>query len=90
MISPHQVTFIMISLTATFLLCWWPICIYLSVRWKNGIGSRGFYLGLLHSLVNPILYIFLNDSLKAKIVGLFQCRKVSEIRGSVSLYSSNR
>ena len=52
------------------------------------MGSRGFYFGLLHSLVNPILYIVLNDSLKAKIVGLFQCRKISEIRASVSLYSS--
>ena len=50
MISPHQVTYVMISLTVAFLLCWWPICIYLGVRWKHGIGSRGFYLGLLNSL----------------------------------------
>merc|ERR1712107_853599 len=47
-----QVTFVMISLTAAFLFCWWPVCIYLSVRWKEGIGSRGFYFGLLNSLVN--------------------------------------
>ena len=42
-ISLYQVTFVMISLTAAFLFCWWPVCIYLSVRWKDGIGSRGFF-----------------------------------------------
>ena len=82
-----QVTFTMISLSAAFLFCWWPICIYLSVRWKAGIGSRGFYFGLLNSLVNPILYIFLNASLKAKVVELFRCRKVQEIRKNFSFYS---
>ena len=49
------------------------------VRWKDGIGSRGFYYGLLNSLVNPILYIFLNASLKAKIVDLFRFRRVIKI-----------
>ena len=84
----YQVTITMISLTAAFLLCWWPICIYLSVKWKAGLGSRGFYFGLLNSLVNPILFIFLNASLKAKVVELFRCRKVQEIRESFSFYSS--
>ena len=79
-----QVTFTMISLTAAFLFCWWPICIYLSVRWKAGVGSRGFYFGLLNSLVNPCLYICLNASLKAKVVEIFRCRKIQEIRSSFS------
>ena len=79
-----QVTFTMIFLTAAFLFCWWPICIYLSVRWKAGVGSRGFYFGLLNSLVNPCLYIALNASLKAKVVEIFRCRKIQEIRSSFS------
>ena len=43
--------FVMISITALYLICWWAICIYLSLN--DGKDSRGIYFGLLNSLVNP-------------------------------------
>ena len=43
--------FVMISITALYLICWWAICIYLSLN--AGKDSRGIYFGLLNSLVNP-------------------------------------
>ena len=58
MISLYQVTFVMISLTAAFLFCWWPVCIYLSVRWKEGIGSRGFYYKLI-TIINIINFVII-------------------------------
>ena len=57
-ISLYQVTFVMISLTAAFLFCWWPVCIYLSVRWKDGIGSRGFYYKLI-TIINIINFVII-------------------------------
>jgi len=63
----EQVTKTMSILTAAFLVCWWPLGIYLSVRWNSAGGSRGFYWGALSSLVNPILVIYLNNQLYAKV-----------------------
>jgi len=66
-----QVTKTMSLLTAAFLICWWPLGIYLSYRWNTVGGTRGFYWGALSSLVNPILFIFLNNQLYAKVATMF-------------------
>jgi len=66
----EQVTKTMSILTAAFLICWWPLGIYLSVRWNSVGGSRGFYWGALSSLVNPVLVIYLNNQLYAKVAAL--------------------
>ena len=66
-----QVTKTMSILTAAFLICWWPLGIYLSVRWNSVGGSRGFYWGALSSLVNPVLFIYLNNQLSAKVAAMF-------------------
>jgi len=56
----NYVTFVLSLLTLTFLLCWWPTIIYLSIKWKGETDSRGFYFGSLNSLINPILFLSLN------------------------------
>ena len=61
-------------LTAAFLLCWWPLGIYLSYQWNTSGGSRGFYAGAVSSLVNPLLLLFLNNQLKEKVSNMFNCR----------------
>ena len=66
-----QVTKTMSILTAAFLICWWPLGIYLSVRWNSVGGSRGFYWGAVSSLVNPVLVIYLNNQLYAKVAAMF-------------------
>ena len=67
----EQVTKTMSILTAAFLICWWPLGIYLSVKWNTVGGSRGFYLGALSSLANPVLLIFLNNQLWRKVADIF-------------------
>ena len=59
-------------LTAAFLLVWWPLCIFLSVRWNTKGGTRGFYAGAILCLVNLILLICLNSKLKEKVAALFR------------------
>ena len=66
-----QVTKTMSILTAAFLICWWPLGIYLSVRWNSVGGSRGFYLGAISSFANPVLLIWLNNQLYTKVVLMF-------------------
>ena len=66
-----QVTKTMSILTAAFLLCWWPLAIYLSVRWNSVGGTRGFYWGAVSSLANPVLLIYMNNQLNAKVAELF-------------------
>ena len=73
-----RVTKTMSILTAAFLLVWWPVCIYLSVRWNTVGGTRGFYAGAISCLANPVLLISLNSKLKKKVVVMFQrltCRE---------------
>ena len=74
----NRVTKTMSILTAAFLLVWWPVCIYLSVRWNTVGGTRGFYAGAISCLANPVLLISLNSKLKKKVVVMFQrltCRE---------------
>ena len=66
-----QVTKTMSALTVAFLFCWWPLGIYLSVRWNSVGGSRGFYWGAVSSLANPVLLIYLNNQLNAKVAAMF-------------------
>ena len=65
-----KVTKTLSILTAAFLLVWWPLCIFLSVKWNREGGTRGFYAGAISCLVNPILLICLNEKLKEKVVKL--------------------
>ena len=66
-----QVTKMMSILTAAFLMCWWPLGIYLSVRWNSVGGTRGFYWGALASLANPVILICLNNQLYEKVAAMF-------------------
>merc|ERR1712037_961848 len=66
-LASQAVTKTMSLLTAAFLLCWWPLGIYLSVRWNTVGGTRGFYAGALSSLVNPVLLIWVNNQLYSKV-----------------------
>ena len=59
-------------LTVAFLLVWWPLCIFLSVRWNTVGCTRGFYGGAISCLVNPVLLIYLNSNLKAKVSDMFK------------------
>ena len=68
----YLVTKTMSILTAAFLLVWWPLCIFLSIRWNTVGGTRGFYAGAISCLVNPILLICINSTLKAKVVVMFR------------------
>ena len=67
-----RVTKTMSILTAAFLLVWWPLCIFLSVRWNTKGGTRGFYAGAISCLVNPVLLICLNSKLKEQVASLFR------------------
>ena len=66
------ITKTMSLLTAAFLLCWWPLGIYLSVRWNSVSGTRGFYAGAISSLVIPVLLIWVNNQLYSKVVAMFK------------------
>ena len=68
----ERVTKIMSILTAAFLLVWWPLCIFLSIRWNTKGGTRGFYAGAISCLANPVLIISLNSQLKNKVVAMFR------------------
>ena len=70
-LASQTVTKTMSLLTAAFLLCWWPLGIYLSVRWNSVGASRGIYAGTISSLVNPVLLIYLNNQLNAKVAAMF-------------------
>ena len=72
-----KVTKTLSILTAAFLLVWWPLCIFLSVKWNREGGTRGFYAGAISCLVNPILLICLNEKLKEKVVKLVRNVKCS-------------
>ena len=71
-LASQAVTKTMSLLTAAFLLCWWPLGIYLSVQWNSVGGTRGFYAGATSSLVNPILLVWVNNQLYLKVVTMFK------------------
>ena len=70
--ASQAVTKTMSLLTAAFLLCWWPLGIYLSVQWNSVGGTRGFYAGATSSLVNPVLLVWVNNQLYSKVVTMFK------------------
>ena len=81
LLASQTVTKTMSLLTAAFLLCWWPLGIYLSVRWNSVGGTRGFYAGAISSLVNPVLLIWVNNQLYSKVVAMFKTNsQVSKLR----------
>ena len=68
----NYMTFVLSLLTLAFLLCWWPVIIYLSVKWGDDTDSRAFYFASLNSLINPLLFIYLNTTLRRKAKDFFQ------------------
>ena len=81
LLASQTVTKTMSLLTAAFLLCWWPLGIYLSFRWNSVGGTRGFYAGAISSLVNPVLLIWVNNQLYSKVVAMFKTNlQVSKLR----------
>ena len=64
-------TKVMLILTAAFLLCWWPTCIFVAIKWADKEDSRATYLSLLNSLINPLLLMYFNHTLRYKVVDLF-------------------
>ena len=64
-------TFVLSILTLTFLLCWWPAVIYLIIKFGESEDSRAFYFGSMNSLLNPILFMGLNTTLRRKAKDFF-------------------
>ena len=67
----NYTTFVLSLLTLAFLLCWWPAMIYLSIKWYGEDDSRAFYFGSTNSLINPLLFITLNTTLRRKAKAFF-------------------
>ena len=68
----NYMTFVLSLLTLAFLLCWWPAIIYLSIKWGDDRDSRAFYFGSMNSLINPLLFIGLNTTLRRKAKYFFK------------------
>jgi len=66
-----HMTFVLSLLTLAFLVCWWPAIIYLSAKYDSG-DSRAFYFCFMNSLINPILFMSLNKTLRRKAKDFFQ------------------
>ena len=64
-------TKVMLILTAAFLLCWWPTCIFMAVKWADKEDSRASYFSLFNSLINPLLLMYFNHTLRYKVVDQF-------------------
>ena len=62
-----KVTKNMSLLTFAFLVVWWPLCIFLSIKWNTQGSTRGIWFGCLSSLINPVLLMATCSHLKAKI-----------------------
>ena len=45
--------------------------IYLSIKWYGEDDSRAFYFGSTNSLINPLLFITLNTTLRRKAKAFF-------------------
>ena len=67
----HKATLVFSILTAAFLLCLWPECIYLAWKYKDSRDSRAFYFGILHSLLHPALFVLLNPPLRLHAMETF-------------------
>merc|ERR1711884_504980 len=70
----------MITITLTFLVCWWPyIIIFMlgdSIPWgeNKGIILWNFVtLAYSQSLINPVLYISINREVRRNVGKLFCC-----------------
>jgi len=67
-----HMTFVLSLLTLAFLVCWWPAIIYLSAKYDSDRDSRAFYFCFMNSLINPLLFMSLNTTLRRKAKDFFQ------------------
>eukprot|EP00092_Neocalanus_flemingeri_P096873 GFUD01123349.1.p1 GENE.GFUD01123349.1~~GFUD01123349.1.p1 ORF type:complete len:344 (+),score=82.16 GFUD01123349.1:73-1104(+) len=75
----RRVTIIMGTITMAFLVCWWPYAIIFMMGKNSGaILQKVVTLAYLNSLINPILYIFINKQVRNAMVKLFTCKKQDE------------
>ena len=70
-----------------FFICWWPYAIaFLSGEFNNdGMLSRYVVLpGYLNSLINPLLYIFLNTTIRQSFHPMIRSMSMSRTMSIVS------
>ena len=80
-----RITRVMGIITLAFLICCWPYAILFMLSSGSNIVIPGQWLGnvvvLLYcnSLINPVLYIFINKDVRQSVVNLIRCRNVEKI-----------
>ena len=72
-------------ITLSFLICLWPYAILFMLAVGSNIDIPAQWLGnvvvLLYcnSLINPVLYIFINKDVRQSVVNLLTCKNVEKI-----------
>ena len=77
----RRVTIIMGTITLAFLICIWPYGVIFMMgvlQQKKEILQKVATLMYLNSLINPVLYIFINKQVRRALVKLFTCQKQDE------------
>ena len=67
------------TITATFLVCWWPYAVLFMRRKASSWMWNVVVLAYLNSLINPLLYIFINKDVRQSVINLFTCKDILEI-----------
>uniref|UniRef100_A0A3Q2EC09 Bradykinin receptor B2 n=1 Tax=Cyprinodon variegatus TaxID=28743 RepID=A0A3Q2EC09_CYPVA len=94
--TDHKATTLVLACLLAFLICWGPYQLMEILRWLHGVkvltGCRiltvirvcldiFFYLGLLNSIINPVLYIIVGNNFRMKIRELCKGREEESTSG---------
>ena len=79
-----RITLVMGSITAAFLICWWPYALLFMLEGSGMTISRPLMgnvvvLAYCNSLINPVLYMAINKDVRQSIVNLFTCKNIDKI-----------
>ena len=80
-----RITLVMGIITIAFLICWWPYAILFMLKSGSKYDIPGKWiwnvvvLAYFNSLINPVLYIFINKDVRQSVVNLFTCKNIEKI-----------
>ena len=72
-------------ITIAFLICWWPYAILFMLKSGSNYDIpktlilNVVVLAYCNSLINPVLYIFINKDVRQSVVNLFTCKNIEKI-----------
>ena len=73
------------SITAAFLICWWPYAILFMLQ-DDDIPKIWIWnvvvLAYFNSLINPVLYMIINKEVRRSLVHLFTGENIEKIERS--------